>query len=372
MSPVKKQTKKQPRKSDASTLYEVRRSRIQGRGAFAVQPIRKGQRVDEYLGERITHEEADRRYDDSNGRHHTFLFVLDDDTVIDARKNGNNARFINHSCEPNCETIIDGDHIYIKAMKAIAPGEELVYDYRFEWQDEYEPEDVRYYACRCGSKKCRGTILRVPAYLRPTVREWLAGNDVKRPRKPARKRSGGPGPTGRVSGKRAYSGKVISVDLDKVRFPDGSTGTLEMVRHPGASAVVPVLGPLTADPEILLIRQYRYAAEGYLYEVPAGRLDAGEKPDQCAHRELTEETGYTAAKVDHLFTMYTTPGFTDEKIHLFLATGLTSGEAHREADEFVELAPMKLSQALDLIEKGQIQDAKTALALFYTASFRIS
>ncbi len=145
--------------------------------------------MDEYVGESISHEEADRRYDDKNGRHHTFLFVLDDDTVVDARRKGSNARFINHSCEPNCETVIEDGHIYIKAIRSIKPDEEIVYDYRFEWQDEYEPEDVRYYRCRCGSPKCRGTILRVPVYLRPTVREWLAGNDVEKPRKPVRKKA---------------------------------------------------------------------------------------------------------------------------------------------------------------------------------------
>ncbi len=179
------------------------------------------------------------------------------------------------------------------------------------------------------------------------------------------------GQVGKVGGTRAYTGRVISVDVDQVRFPDGSIGALEMVRHPGASAVVPVIGALGPDPMVLLIRQYRYAAEQYLYEIPAGRLDPGESPEQCAHRELQEETGYTADQVDHLFTMYTTPGFTDEKIHLFLATGLTAGEAHREADEFVELAPMPLSAAMALIKNGEIQDAKTALALFYAAEFRI-
>jgi len=171
-------------KLSESPLYEIRRSRIQGRGAFAIRPIRKGQIVDEYTGEPITHEEADRRYDDSEGRHHTFLFILDDDTVLDARKQGSDARYINHSCDPNCETEIADEKIWIKAIKAIKPETELVYDYRFDWQDEYEPEDVRYYACRCGSSNCRGTILRVPVYLRPTVRKWLAGEDVARPRKP--------------------------------------------------------------------------------------------------------------------------------------------------------------------------------------------
>ncbi len=178
-------------------------------------------------------------------------------------------------------------------------------------------------------------------------------------------------PTGKVDGERVYTGRIISVDLDSVRFPDGSIGKLEMIRHPGASAVVPLLGDLDNDPEVLLIRQYRYAAESYLYEVPAGRLDPGESPEACAHRELREETGYSASRVEKLFTMYTTPGFTDEKIHLFLATGLTPGETAREADEFMELVPTKLSEALSMIERGEIQDAKTALALLYAAGFRI-
>ena len=175
---------------------------------------------------------------------------------------------------------------------------------------------------------------------------------------------------GKVGGHRAYTGRVISLDVDEVRFPDGSTGSLEMIRHPGASAVVPLLDE-AVDPMVLLIRQYRYAAEGYLYEIPAGRLDPGESPSACAVRELQEETGYRAARVEHLFTMFTTPGFTDEKIHLFLAVGLTAGEAARELDEFVELVPMRLSQALMMVQEGTIQDAKTALGLLYAAGFRL-
>lgn len=177
---------------------------------------------------------------------------------------------------------------------------------------------------------------------------------------------------GQVSTTRAYHGRIISLDVDEVRFPDGSIGSLEMIRHPGASAVVPMLDTDADDPTVLLIRQYRYAADGYLYEIPAGRLDPGESPMECAHRELAEETGYRAARVEPLFTMYTTPGFTDEKIHLFLATGLTAGDAHREADEFLELVPTKLSRALSMVEQGEIKDAKTALALLYAAGFRLS
>ncbi len=161
------------------------------------------------------------------------------------------------------------------------------------------------------------------------------------------------------------------MDVDAVEFPDGSVGELEMVRHPGASAIVPFLSdPAGEDPQVLLIRQYRYAAEGYLYEIPAGTLDAGEPPETCARRELKEETGGSATAISHLFTMYTTPGFTDEKIHIFMATGLETGESKHEVDEFLDLQPMKLSRALQMIEAGEIQDAKTALGLLFAAGFR--
>lgn len=144
-----------------------------------------------------------------------------------------------------------------------------------------------------------------------------------------------------------------------------------MIRHPGASAVVPFLSdPAGDDPQILLIRQYRYAAENFLYEIPAGRLDDGEDPAHCAARELKEETGCTAAHFEHMFTMFTTPGFTDEKIHLFMAVGLERGEASREKDEFLTLSPVPLSKALEMVEAGEIQDAKTALGLLYAAGFR--
>ena len=176
---------------------------------------------------------------------------------------------------------------------------------------------------------------------------------------------------GRIKTRRVYTGKVISLDVDLVRFPDGSTGELEMVRHGGASAVVPFLSdPRGGDPQVLMIRQYRYAAEGYLLEIPAGRLNTGEDPRDCALRELKEETGCTAEHVERLFTMYTTPGFTDEKIHLFMATGLVAGEANHEADEFLDLEPMLLSRALELVEAGEIKDAKTALGLLFAAGFR--
>ena len=178
------------------------------------------------------------------------------------------------------------------------------------------------------------------------------------------------GPPGCVNSARVYTGKIVSLDVDTVRFPDGSTGELEMIRHPGASAVVPFLSdPRGDDPQVLMIRQYRYAAGGYLYEIPAGRLDPGENPRDCAVRELKEETGCTAEQLDYLLTMYTTPGFTDEKIHLFMATGLTTGETKHEADEFLDLHPMLLSRALEMVQAGEIQDGKTALGLLFAAGF---
>ena len=175
----------------------------------------------------------------------------------------------------------------------------------------------------------------------------------------------------RISSNRLYTGRIINVDLDTVKFPDGSIGDLEMVRHSGASAVVPFLSdPRGEDPQILLLRQYRYAAEDYLYEIPAGRLDPDEPPEACAHRELREETGCTAERVEHLLTFYTTPGFTDERIHLYLATGLSQGQTGREADEFIEVQTFPLSRALSMVRSGEIRDGKTALGILYAAGFR--
>jgi ADP-ribose pyrophosphatase len=176
---------------------------------------------------------------------------------------------------------------------------------------------------------------------------------------------------GQISSRRIHTGKIIKLDSDTVRFPDGSVGEMDMIRHPGASAIVPFLSdPKGTDPAILLLKQYRYAADQYLYEIPAGRLDANEAPRDCAVRELREETGCSAASMEFLTTMYTTPGFTDEKIHLFMATGLEHGESAREADEFISVETVALSRALQLIEKGEIKDAKTALGILFAAGFR--
>lgn len=180
-----------------------------------------------------------------------------------------------------------------------------------------------------------------------------------------------PSPTERST--RVYTGRVINLDIDRVRFPDGTTGELEIIRHPGASAIVPVVGDWQAtDPMLVLIRQYRYAASGYVYEIPAGRLNDGEDPATCAERELAEETGYRAGRMERLYTMFTTPGFTDEKIHVFLAADLTPGAMAREPDEFMSVEEMPMSSALSLVRNGTISDSKTALAILYVATFRLT
>jgi ADP-ribose pyrophosphatase len=174
-----------------------------------------------------------------------------------------------------------------------------------------------------------------------------------------------------ISTERLYHGRIVSLDRDTVRFPDGSTGQLEMLRHPGASAVVPFLDdPEDTDPRVLLIRQFRHAAEDFIWEVPAGRLDAGETPEACARRELEEETGMRARTLERLTMIYTTPGFTDERIHLFLAQGLEAGTQRREADEFLELHPLRWSEVMALVRSGEIQDGKTLTSLLFVQCFR--
>jgi ADP-ribose diphosphatase len=176
---------------------------------------------------------------------------------------------------------------------------------------------------------------------------------------------------GKKSTRRVHTGKVINLDVDTVEFPNGKTGELEIVRHSGASAIVPFLSdPRGPDPQLLLIKQYRYAADGYMYEIPAGRLNPGEDPADCARRELKEETGCSASSVEHLYTMYTTPGFTDERIHIFMATGLAHGDTAHESDEFLTVETVPMRKALEMIRSGEINDGKTAVGILFAAGFR--
>lgn len=158
-------------------LIKVRNSRIHGRGVFAARRIRKGTRIIEYVGERMSHEEADKRYEDSDPNdNHTFLFIVDKKTVIDATVGGNDSRFINHSCDGNCESVIEKGRVWIEATRTIQPGQELGYDYEIGREPD-DPDNVdEVFACRCGSPKCRGTML------------WPPKREDLKPAKPAAKK----------------------------------------------------------------------------------------------------------------------------------------------------------------------------------------
>ncbi len=165
--------------------------------------------------------------------------------------------------------------------------------------------------------------------------------------------------------KKIYSGRVVHLNIESVTLPNGVQDNLEVVRHSGAAAVV----PLYRDGRVVLIKQYRHAAGGTIVEVPAGRLEKGESPEACARRELSEETGLSAKRWHPLLSILTTPGFSDEEIHIYLARDLLVGEAHPEASESIEVVEMPLDRALEGILAGEIRDAKTIAALFAAAAF---
>lgn len=162
-----------------------------------------------------------------------------------------------------------------------------------------------------------------------------------------------------VERREIYAGRVLDVNVETHRMPDGRESAFEIVRHPGGAAVLPVL----PDGQVLMIRQFRPALGEMIYEIPAGRIEPDEPPYQCAARELQEETGYSAEQIKSLGGFWSTPGFCDEYIHLYCAFGLTETEQQLEPDEVIELCPMPLNEALLLIAKGEISDSKTMLAL---------
>lgn len=160
-----------------------------------------------------------------------------------------------------------------------------------------------------------------------------------------------------------YDGKIIRLEIDDVILPDGKPSKRELVRHPGAVALIPI----TDDGKIVMIEQYRKALGTTLLEVPAGKLEPGEAPEVTARRELEEETGYSSDKLEPVMTFATSPGFADETIHLFAATGLhkVDNPAQGDEDEFVELLEIPLEEAVVMLDEGQIRDAKTAFAILW-------
>lgn len=170
-----------------------------------------------------------------------------------------------------------------------------------------------------------------------------------------------------LSKARVYDGgSVVKVDRERVALPGGAVADLEIIHHPGASAVVPLHG----DGTVTLIRQYRHAAGGYILEVPAGKLDAGEHPDSCARREVEEEAGLRAGRLHRLGSIYTTPGFTDEVIHLYAAADLVPTRQALEHDEVIEVLRLPFARTLDMVASNEIRDSKTACAL-YRADFEL-
>lgn len=156
-----------------------------------------------------------------------------------------------------------------------------------------------------------------------------------------------------------YTGKVVTLNVDTVQLPNGFTVDLETIRHPGAAAVV----PLKDDGTVVMIRQFRHAAGGFIYEIPAGKLAPGEDPLNCASRELEEEVGYRASSFELLSSIFTAPGFADEVIHIYQASGLTKGQQQLDRDEVLEIIEMPLHEAIKKIQDGTIRDGKTIIGL---------
>lgn len=162
-----------------------------------------------------------------------------------------------------------------------------------------------------------------------------------------------------LNSKVVFEGNLLNVFADKVELPNGKVASREYIKHPGAVAVVPI----TQEGNIVLVRQYRYPIGNVLLEVPAGKLDKGEEPDICALRELEEETGYVAKSIKKIASIYTTPGFTDEVIHLYIAENLTLSNPHPDEDEFLDVEIYSKEEIKTMIADGRINDAKSMLAL---------
>lgn len=170
-----------------------------------------------------------------------------------------------------------------------------------------------------------------------------------------------------IGSKPLYEGRIISLQLDTVELPDGREATREVVRHPGAAAVLALV-----DDRLLVVEQYRQALGRLQVEIPAGKLDGGEDPMEAAHRELEEETGYRAASMKLLYAFYTSPGFADEKLYLYAADGLTAGEMSPDGDEFLHVDALTFEQAEAYIREGRIGDAKTIMAVQAWKQYRLT
>lgn len=163
-----------------------------------------------------------------------------------------------------------------------------------------------------------------------------------------------------MKSEKIYEGKILSVRVDTVELPDKKYSKREIVEHPGGVAIVPI----TNEKEIVFVKQYRKAAETALLEIPAGKLEINEQPIECAIRELKEETGFETKKMEYILDYFSSPGFTNEKIHIFIATGVIYGEATPEEDEYIDIVKVAIDDAMNMISNGTIKDGKTIIGIF--------
>lgn len=166
-----------------------------------------------------------------------------------------------------------------------------------------------------------------------------------------------------IKSERLFKGAIFDMDQLTVELPNGKKVTRDVIRNPGASVIV----PLTEDGQVIMVRQFRKPIESVLLEVPAGKMDPGEDPLQCAARELKEETGYTAKKLMKILTLHPAPGFADEVLHVFVACGLSKGESCPDEDEFIHAEVYEMDAVIKMIEDGAITDAKTICGVLFTA-----
>ncbi len=168
-----------------------------------------------------------------------------------------------------------------------------------------------------------------------------------------------------LSSKLVYEGSIINVEKLSVELPNGHIASRDVIRNPGASVIIPII-----EDCIILVEQFRKPAEKVFIELPAGKLEYGEDPAECAIRELKEETGYSAEKLEKVLTLYPAPAFADEVLHIYLATGLTKGEASPDEDEFISARPYKLEKALSMIDDGLINDSKTVAGILFASRLK--